>query len=69
MSFRFILNGLAQSFIGYIEDPDEEVNKKEAVPQSNIIQENNQVASQIKRAVAFSISENKRRAAEVCTFL
>jgi hypothetical protein len=30
LSFCFILNGLAQSFIGYIEDPDEEMNKKES---------------------------------------
>ena len=30
LSFRFILNGLAQSFVGYIEDPDEEINKVEA---------------------------------------
>jgi hypothetical protein len=40
LSFCFVLNGLAQSFLGYIEDPDEDMNKIEAAAISKVLQRN-----------------------------
>uniref|UniRef100_A0A183C458 Uncharacterized protein n=1 Tax=Globodera pallida TaxID=36090 RepID=A0A183C458_GLOPA len=72
LSLRFLLNGLARSFIGYLEDPDEEMNTQQkeitsfqgkivASSQQNIDEKKNCARSQTSAEYRTNESESRRR--------
>uniref|UniRef100_A0A914H189 Uncharacterized protein n=1 Tax=Globodera rostochiensis TaxID=31243 RepID=A0A914H189_GLORO len=72
LSLRFLLNGLARSFIGYLEDPDEEMNTQQkeitsfqgkivGCSQQNIDEKKNGARSQTSAEYRTNESENRRR--------